>query len=99
MTEIKGAPTDKELEEVDTLLMSRGWINLLDQAGLSFRERQVIGWALRMAPRFRSAQGQVQSAAKALVDECEGGVRSPSLGVLARLESALHVEWTNGREP
>ena len=53
MTEIKGEPSDKECDEIDEKLMSPGWINLLDAAGLDFRERQVIGWALRMAPRFR----------------------------------------------
>lgn len=47
------APTDEECAAVDAKLMSPGWINLLDSAGLSFRERIVIGWALRMAPRWR----------------------------------------------
>lgn len=54
MIDIKAEPTDAELADVDDKLMSRGWINLLDAAGLCFRERQVIGWALRMAPRFRA---------------------------------------------
>lgn len=35
----------------------------------------------------------VLTAAKTLIEECEDGMRSPSLGVLARLESALHIEW------
>jgi hypothetical protein len=53
MSEIKGEPTDNELSEVDAKLLSPGWINLLDGAGLSYRERLVIGWALRVAPRLR----------------------------------------------
>jgi hypothetical protein len=51
--EIKGEPTDSELNAVDDKFMSPGWVNLLDAAGLDFRERQIIGWALRMAPRYR----------------------------------------------
>lgn len=63
MNDIKGAPTDEELEDVDWLLMTPGWINLLDHAGLSFRHRQVIGWALRMAPRFRECLVQIKTVA------------------------------------
>jgi hypothetical protein len=34
----------------------------------------------------------VRDIADLLVNECEGGLRSPSLGLLARLESALVTE-------
>jgi hypothetical protein len=53
MTAIKGEPTDKECSEVDAKLLGPGWVHLLDAAGLNYRERQVIGWALRVAPRLR----------------------------------------------
>jgi hypothetical protein len=53
MTEIKSGdePTDAELTNVDRTLMGPHLINLLEQAGLTYRERQVISWALRKAPR------------------------------------------------
>jgi hypothetical protein len=35
----------------------------------------------------------VARAARELVDECQGGTFSPSLGALAKLESALAVDW------
>ena len=34
----------------------------------------------------------VRDIADLLVNECEGGLRPPSLGILARLESALAME-------
>ncbi len=37
---------------------------------------------------------KVQAAALALTEECKGGDLPPALGTLAKLESALHVEWT-----
>ena len=36
---------------------------------------------------------KIETAARALVEECNGGAQSPSLGVLAKLESALTVAW------
>mgnify|MGYP001582436140 FL=1 len=36
---------------------------------------------------------EVFRAARSLTDECEGGKRAPSLGALARLESALSVAY------
>jgi len=39
---------------------------------------------------------KLYDAAHALVEECAGGERSPSRGALARLESALAVEWSCG---
>ncbi len=56
----QGQPTDSELAAVDEKLQSRGWINLLDHAGLTYRERQVIGWALRRAPRFRETLSELE---------------------------------------
>lgn len=42
----------------------------------------------RVTARLRS----IADVAKDLVEECRGDL-PPSLGVLARLESALHIEW------
>lgn len=72
MNDIKCEPTDGELADVDRLLMSPGWINLLDGAGLSFRERQVIGWALRMAPRFRARIIQFEEKSLLHCPGCDG---------------------------
>lgn len=39
-------------------------------------------------------------AARGLVEECNGGERSPSLGALAKLESATSIAWhASQREP
>jgi hypothetical protein len=62
---IEGEPTDDELNNVDRKLFSPGWINLLDGAGLSFRERLVIGWALRKAPTFRTRLAKLEAFAEA----------------------------------
>jgi hypothetical protein len=41
----------------------------------------------------------VASAAYELVDECKGGTLPPSLGTLAKLESALAIEWKIRTDP
>ncbi len=40
----------------------------------------------------------VQAAATDLINECDGGRNSPSLGALAVLESAVHLAWKSNRE-
>jgi hypothetical protein len=49
--------------------------------------------ALRGAAATIEQLWTIRDAARALTEECRGGDLPPSLGALARLESALSVEW------
>jgi len=61
-------------------------MNVLNNHGDAVREVHRLN-------EWIDALKNVRDAARALTEECKGGELPPSLGALARLESALSVEW------
>jgi hypothetical protein len=57
-------------------------------------ERYLMAEAAIEIERLRA----VAVVAVALVHECDGGKIEPSLGTLARLESAIHIAWKDCRD-
>jgi len=61
-------------------------VNILNNHGDAVREvHRLNEWIYALKA--------VRDAARALTEECNCGTIPPSLGALARLESALAVEW------